>query len=208
MAIPGEGYHCLCGGSISVRKSGHCSYWLEEAKKMSIEHPCLQCGAAMVSSRENYHDKLIGLPYVTLCDIEIARCPNCGEYEVVFPRIQDLYRVLAQTVLTKPSRLTGQEIVFLRKQLDWSATKLAKKMGIAKATLSRWENEKEPIGPLADRLLRLLVAASIGQPSGLLDRLSQISDEPQPFKIWLRYANETWTAETSMVVQPPTVALE
>jgi transcriptional regulator with XRE-family HTH domain len=53
--------------------------------------------------------------------------------------------------------LFAKEIRFLRKYLDWSAEHLAAVMGVDPKTLSRWENGRQKLGPVAERLLRLVV---------------------------------------------------
>ena len=56
------------------------------------------------------------------------------------------------------TRFRGEEVRFLRKSLGWSGADFARHMGVAEETVSRWENDATPIGPQADRLLRLMVA--------------------------------------------------
>src|SRR6185312_5341640 len=73
------------------------------------------------------------------------------------PRIAELHRVVALAVLRKPSRLTGDEVRFLRKFIGWSGSDFARRIGVDPSTVSHWENGKQPIGPASDRLLRMLV---------------------------------------------------
>jgi putative zinc finger/helix-turn-helix YgiT family protein len=101
-------------------------------------------------------DRPIGLPGVQL-DTLVARCPKCGEYEVLLPNIEGLHQVVARRIVAKRARLSGAEIRFLRKVLGWSGADFAEHMGTTAETVSRWENGPAPIGPQADRLLRLMV---------------------------------------------------
>jgi len=89
--------------------------------------------------------------------VEVDRCPKCGAVEIVIPRIEELHRALALAILRKRGRLAAPEVRFLRKYLGWSGADFAKHMGVDAATVSRWENEEQPMGPVADRLLRLMV---------------------------------------------------
>lgn len=116
---------------------------------------CLQCGHAMTSKRENVQYK--SLPGAVLVGVEVSRCPHCGEYEVHIPAIEDLNRVLAQAVIEKQSRLNGGEIRFLRSYLGLSGADFANTIGSDKATVSRWESGKQPIGHHTDLLLRTMV---------------------------------------------------
>jgi putative zinc finger/helix-turn-helix YgiT family protein len=118
---------------------------------------CFECAGKMTSKRENVKYRAIGVP-VTLVHVEVRRCQTCGEHEVVIPNVEGLHRALANAVIRKRSRLTPQEIVFLRKYLGWSGADFARRMGTTPETVSRWENDKAAMGVVADRFLRLLVA--------------------------------------------------
>jgi putative zinc finger/helix-turn-helix YgiT family protein len=118
---------------------------------------CLVCGSEMKTGRENVRYDACGLPGVTLMGVEVSRCPQCGEYEVAIPQIDDLHKAIAYAVVRKTSRLNGAEIRYLRKYLGWSGADFARHMGMTPETISRWEAGSEPIGPTADRLLRLMV---------------------------------------------------
>lgn len=124
---------------------------------------CLVCGGPMRGGRERHTYDECGLAHVVLLDVEVWRCTRCDESEVVIPRIEALHRLIARALIEKSTRLTGAEVRFLRKSLGWSGTALARHMGVALETVSRWENASAPIGPQADRLLRLMVAQ--GRPA-------------------------------------------
>lgn len=98
----------------------------------------------------------VGLPGVRI-QTEVARCPKWKAFEVLVPNADGLHRALARTVVVKSERLSGAEIRFLRKVLGWSGADFAQHMGTSAETVSRWETGRAPIGPQADRLLRLMV---------------------------------------------------
>jgi putative zinc finger/helix-turn-helix YgiT family protein len=108
----------------------------------------------MQSSRENHRWDASGLPNVVLIDVEVRRCPACGERTVVIPRIEALHRALAMTVIARPGRLAPQEIRFLRKWLGWSGQDFARHFGVTPTTVSRWERleDPSPMGGTAERL--------------------------------------------------------
>lgn len=136
---------------------------------------CAECGSAMKVARENVkYDGMMGLP-VVLANVEVRRCARCGEYEVVIPRLEELLGVLAGAVIRKPTRLTGDEVRFLRKYLGWSGADFARHMGTQPETVSRWEHGAV-IGPQADRLLRLMVATVRPVAEYPLDRLQGIGN--------------------------------
>jgi len=137
---------------------------------------CTECGGTMSARRENYRYDASGLP-VTLRNVEVRRCKACGGHEVAIRRIDSLHRAIALAVANRPSRLGPKEIRFLRKWLDWSGADLARHMGVDAATVSRWENGQQPMGAVADRLLRLM--AMRGEPAEHfpLDRLAELGAE-------------------------------
>jgi putative zinc finger/helix-turn-helix YgiT family protein len=117
---------------------------------------CINCGHAMTTKRENM--PYTALPGAILVGVPVSRCSNCGEHEVAIPAIDELNRTLAHAVLRKPGRLNGGEIRFLRSYLAHSGADLARLIGSHPATVSKWENGKQPIGHHADLLLRAMVA--------------------------------------------------
>jgi putative zinc finger/helix-turn-helix YgiT family protein len=152
---------------------------------MSQVQRCTECGEETVSTREDRtYSKL---PGVLLCGVEVLRCPKCGESEVVIPKPNQLGDLLAKHLIDKRDRLVGPEVRFLRAHLGLSGVDLARRMGISPETVSRWENGKDMMGPVADRLLRLLVA---GDTSG--ETLAGIGDEPKPLALIVRASKAGW----------------
>ena len=129
----------------------------------------------MKTRKENYGYDECGLKYVTLVNAEVSRCPKCGNYEISIPQIEGLHRLIARVLIEKVTRFTGDEVRFLRKSLGWSGSDFAKHMGVTDETVSRWENDAAPIGPQADRLLRLMVAQGRLTTSYPTDRLTKIN---------------------------------
>jgi putative zinc finger/helix-turn-helix YgiT family protein len=159
---------------------------------------CLQCGQRMKSGRENYLYRESGLPYVTLVGIEVNRCPGCGEYEAVIPKIEQLHRVIAMGVAKKVPRLSASEIRFLRTYLGWSGADFAAHMGVSPETVSRWEHGSARMGPAAERLLRL--AALTREPSSdySLDVLKEVAQKkPAAQRLRVRVERGAWRPEAA-----------
>ena len=161
---------------------------------------CFQCGSAMTTKREIV--PYSALPGTVLLDVEVSRCPTCGEYEVAIPAIDELNRVLAQEVIRKRGRLNGAEIRFLRTYLGYSGTDFARLIGSAPATVSRWESDAQEIGHHADLLLRALVVLDKRVEEYPITTFAEISDkEKSPTKSGPAYVlapspTRTWkTAE-------------
>jgi transcriptional regulator with XRE-family HTH domain len=73
------------------------------------------------------------------------------------PRVDALHRVIGKDLCCKkPSLFNPKEIKFLRKELHLKSKELARALGVAPETVSRWENNKSPISESEDRLFRTL----------------------------------------------------
>ena len=157
---------------------------------------CFECGAEMISTVERYHYDESGLPNVWLENVEIRRCPNCGEEDVVIPRLDSLHRVLAEGLVRKPKRLTGAEVRFLRKTVGWSGKDLANLMHVDPATLSRWETGKENVGAQSDMLVRLLFVQAEPVRDYRVESLAEVdtSDEAVEVLVTVKHDGKTWTA--------------
>ena len=154
---------------------------------------CTECGTTMKTQRENYRYDESGLKKVTLVGIEVSRCPRCGNYEVSIPHMEDLHRLIARAVIEKTTRLTSEEVRFLRKSLGWSGVDFARNMGVTEETVSRWENGAIPIGPQADRLLRLMVAQGRLTTTYPTERLSQINPKKAtPARLEIEARDDQW----------------
>lgn len=118
---------------------------------------CTECNNEMRTVRELYHYTESGLDNIYLAGIDILKCDTCGNSEAKIPKIEMLHMVIAECIISQPQPLNDKEIKYLRKYIGIKANYLAKLMDVAKATVSRWENGTQPMGKIADKLLRLLV---------------------------------------------------
>jgi putative zinc finger/helix-turn-helix YgiT family protein len=97
-----------------------------------------------------------GLQNVILEGITAYKCSKCRGIYPIISKIKEVHKAIAQQLLKKDSLLTGKEMVYLRKEMKIKAKDLAEILGVTKVTVSRWENEKEQISPICDRLIRVL----------------------------------------------------
>jgi putative zinc finger/helix-turn-helix YgiT family protein len=109
----------------------------------------------MTCSPGKHHYEESGLDNVYLLGIDICQC-SCGEEVVSIPAVTELHSKIALELIKKKSLLSAKEIRFLRKSIGLTAKKLSEIMGVDNATISRWENDKQPINEARDRLLRLI----------------------------------------------------
>jgi len=158
---------------------------------------CENCGSQMKSRLENYRYSESGLDTVTLRNVEVRRCPECGEHDVVIPFIEDLHRVIATELAWKRTKLTGSEIRFMRKYMGFSSGDFARVAGTTAETVSRWENGKQPMGPQAERMLRLMVLMKEPpEEPPHIERLADVANgkaEAKPVRF--RYSKKHWQPE-------------
>lgn len=122
-----------------------------------MDKTCFQCGGKLqVIKNKPYHYTESGLDNTVLYGINQYKCKACGENFVSIPRIEELHLLIGRELCCKKELLTGKEIRFLRKELRIKAKEMAKALGVNPSTISRWENDKEPIGETHDRLMRSL----------------------------------------------------
>ncbi len=160
---------------------------------------CLTCGAKMKTQKKDVPYTACGLSHVTLRNIEVSRCSQCGEEEITIPRIEALHQTIAQALIAKPSRLNAEEIRYLRKYLDWSEADFAAHMGTTRETVMRWEKAQAHMGAQADRLLRLMIATKGPVRDYSLATLRAISTQelPRVFHLGLTVEHEEWQAEAA-----------
>ncbi|HMV46676.1 MAG TPA: YgiT-type zinc finger protein [Blastocatellia bacterium] len=142
---------------------------------------CEMCKAETVIKREQrYHYTECGLDNVYLENIDVRVCEACGEVAPRIPRINDLHATIGQAIALQSQPLSGKEARFLRQHLGLKAKEWAAYLHIDTATLSRWENGGQTIGPQADSLMRLmyfyLLAEKQGRaiPAHVADQLAAI----------------------------------
>jgi putative transcriptional regulator len=153
---------------------------------------CMACGGRMKKTRGNY--AYASLPGVTLANVDIYKCPACGEEEVSIPHIEELNRTIARELVRKKLQLAPTEIRFLRKLLGWSGVDFAKHFGVTPETVSRWESGKKAMGPVAERLLRLCTATRAPIDDYDLEDLQSVAEDGEPAEMTLRTSRGGWRA--------------
>lgn len=146
---------------------------------------CDECGGPAKTERKVVRRYEIGgLPHVELHGVEVTRCAACGLEAIGIPRIAQLHRALAHHFVQQQRMLASVEIRFLRKHVGLSGAEFAQMMGVARETVSRWESGANPMGAVADRLLRLLVVTHEPSESYAVDDvLRDLNDTAAPKKL-------------------------
>jgi transcriptional regulator with XRE-family HTH domain len=118
---------------------------------------CSNCAAEARIVRGDYEFKETGLRDLVLLGIELIKCGKCGNVDPVLFQVDELMHIAAVAILQKPYRLGGEELRFLRKHIDLSQEEFARLLRVNKTTLSKWENNEDPIGIQSDLWARTVV---------------------------------------------------
>ena len=118
---------------------------------------CVVCGKGKLQTTREMRRYGRGVD-VTLVNVPVRRCPECGEEFLVIPAIEELHRLIAHNVARLSVRLEPGQIRFLRTWLGYSSADFAGLMGVTPETVSRWEKKQDcqPMALPAERFLRLL----------------------------------------------------
>lgn len=173
---------------------------------------CEECGGQMATERNAViRYNLGGLPHVVLQGVEVRKCESCGKEDIAIPRMAQLHHVLAMLLVKQPRMLAPNEIRFLRKHTGCSTGEFAQIIGVSRETVSRWETGAQPMGPVADRLLRVVVlthertedyaAKDKQEAEAVMDLLESLNDSPTPDDLKpvpVRNSGNNWTATANV----------
>ncbi len=147
---------------------------------------CSNCGAETRTVRGHYDLDPMGIPAVVV-NMEMAECKQCGNVDPIIAHLDDLMRTVALAVVYNPSKLRGADVRFLRKYIGKTAEEFGKLLNVDKTTVSKWENDRDPVGDQSDRLIMLTVAA-LGDGfeeklKAVVENLPQIGTSYRPMNI-------------------------
>jgi DNA-binding transcriptional regulator YiaG len=125
--------------------------------RCNVAMECSNCGQPAEIAHGNYQFKESGLDNVILCGIELIKCKQCGNEDPIIPALDDLFRTIALALVTKPYGLAGEEVRFLRKYMGLTGDEFSRMIHVDKTTLSKWENNDDPVGPQSDLAIRMIV---------------------------------------------------
>lgn len=147
----------------------------------------------MTSRREkSYQYKESGLDTVYLLNaVTTQTCRTCGPRLFTLPMV-GLHAAIAAALACKPQRLAPEEARFLRKAIGWAAGAYAARIGATPETVSRWENGKTPMGPQAERLLRLMAVHVLMIPGYSLVKIEDGHGIAQPTRLEFEHSAKGW----------------
>jgi DNA-binding transcriptional regulator YiaG len=116
---------------------------------------CPTCKEEMGKKIGKYQYRECGLDDVWLTDCDMYVCPKCHLRMPILPGVSQMKRGITRELVLAHGRLSGDEIVYLRKAIGLKAADLAETLNVNRVTLSRWENDYQPIDGFADFKLRM-----------------------------------------------------
>lgn len=117
---------------------------------------CAECGHSMERMEGVHKYDECGLKNIHLLDIPMYKCTSCGETEVEIPAMEELHLLLGLIVVYQAKELSSDDVRYLRKHMTYSQEELASKLGVARASVARWEasGSNKPIKLTHDLHLR------------------------------------------------------
>ena len=95
----------------------------------------------------------------------IEHTDESGEVTIELPKLRELMASAAVARCLMPIRLRGGEMKAMRRIMKMTLADLAGKLEgrTAAETISRWENEVQPVGGYAEKVFRLLVCSELNE---------------------------------------------
>lgn len=156
---------------------------------------CDRCGGEMRAECGDYHDP--DLPGLVLVGLEQPMCTQCDARGVEIPHLDGLHRLLTERIVVKRGRLASSEIRFLRSSMGWTGVEMARHLGVSPEAVSRWENAKDTIGAITDRLVRMVAADRLDVPAPT-EVLAELTDDAAPLAMRLRFDGTRWAPEAEI----------
>jgi len=116
---------------------------------------CPKCKSEMEKVVGSYQYRESGLDNVKLEQWPMLTCSACQIRLPLVPDPHGMAQLITGALVRQRARLNGDFIVFIRKAMGQTATGLANILGVARGSVSRWENEKAEIDPYYDFKLRM-----------------------------------------------------
>ena len=93
---------------------------------------------------------------------------------VVIEDQDGLHKAIAHHLVTGRKLLSGREIRFLRKRMDWTQADLARLIGVDAQTVARWEKGESRVPGPADRIIRVAYREFADDPVGVIELLKEL----------------------------------
>jgi DNA-binding transcriptional regulator YiaG len=140
-----------------------------------------------------YHYSESGLDYVWLEDgyhiVETSRGKG-----ITIEDIDGLHGAIGRYIIDRKGQMTGDEVRFLRHELDWSQIVLGEYLGVTDQTVARWEKGLVNIPAPEQKLLAGIYRESLTGSADLrasIERIAKLDAEVQK-SLTLHRAGDDW----------------
>lgn len=116
---------------------------------------CVECGHELRLTREPLTETYRGEAF-TVDGIERLAYDGCGEYEIDATEADRLSEAITEAYAKRHGLLTPAEIKGIRKTFEMTQAQFEKLLGVAKPTVSRWENGASQPTATACQLMRAI----------------------------------------------------
>lgn len=148
-----------------------------------------------MKKEDMYHYQGCGLANVWLCNGYNFVETEYGE-GVAIENLPELHKAIGLTLVQNNPQLNGDEIRFLRIELDLSQVQLSSLLGVSESSLRGWENNRGEISEPAERLLRAVYCEFVEGTShirGLIEQLGQINRDIYERGIKMKSGENGWS---------------
>ena len=140
-----------------------------------------------------YHYTECGLQNVYISGIEVV-VDDMGDEIITIPAVAELHHVIALGIVMHEYSISGDELKFLRTEMGYSRTQLAKLVHRDQQTVGRWERDENEIDEVSEIVIRRLAIEKLNletqQGIDELSKSSVVSENIQPIQISMNAANE------------------
>ena len=151
----------------------------------------------MKTNTKPYHYTLCGLANVYLENGYTIKNTPYGDGIAVHD-IEGLHKAIAYNLITKQRKLKGDEIRYLRKELDLSQKRLSVLLDVSEPTIRGWEKSRSDISGSANTLIRMIYLEKMGKNEKVLNLIETINKLDNELKnITLSEKNNHWVAKVA-----------
>ena len=140
-----------------------------------------------------YHYTECGLKNVWLSNGVVTKQTPYGETTAI-KNVKALHLAIGRTIAQSPEKLKGDQVRFLRTEMDWSQKRLASILAVKELTVGRWErNETKVTGPARMALCLLYLSYSENpEITELVDNLAALDRKVSAKELTFKIQGEEW----------------
>lgn len=126
--------------------------------------------------QEPYHYTESGLDYIYLKNGFRFVSGNRGD-AIIIENIDGLHDAIGRLLVNERKNLTGEEIRFLRHELEMSQSTLSVLLGVEEQTLARWERgDTDEPNPIGVRMIKKIYSEKFGEDEKITDLLYRLAE--------------------------------